>query len=134
MRQRCGQKMARRDGTNGRTFEWVRVFGQRAFPDTVRSRKTARQRVHSARCVRCRSNEAQRSGRLTALAVIAALKVALGDLDRISAWTMVNGFVNADPGYAKTTFMLNPFSDLILDVFMRSAPTPERRSAWPLFL
>ena len=30
---------------------------------------------------------------------------------------MVNGFVNADPGYAQTTLVLNPFSDLILDVF-----------------
>ena len=30
---------------------------------------------------------------------------------------MVNGFVKADPGYAQTTLVLNPFSDLILDVF-----------------
>jgi hypothetical protein len=49
--------------------------------------------------------------------VIAALKEVLGDLDRISGWAMVNGFVNADPGYAHTTLVLNPFSDLVLDVF-----------------
>ena len=30
---------------------------------------------------------------------------------------MVNGFVNADPGFAQTTLVLNPFSDLIVDVF-----------------
>ena len=60
---------------------------------------------------------AQESARLTALAVIAGLKHAIGDLDRIAGWAMVNGFVNADPGYAQTTLVLNPFSDLILDVF-----------------
>ena len=60
---------------------------------------------------------AQQSARLTALAVIAGLTRAIGDLDRIAGWTMVNGFVNADPGYAQTTLVLNPFSDLILDVF-----------------
>jgi enamine deaminase RidA (YjgF/YER057c/UK114 family) len=49
--------------------------------------------------------------------VIAGLKHAIGDLDRIAGWAMVNGFVNADPGYAQTTLVLNPFSDLILDVF-----------------
>ena len=60
---------------------------------------------------------AQESARLTALAVIAGLKQAIGDLDRIAGWAMVNGFVNANPGYAQTTLVMNPFSDLILDVF-----------------
>ena len=30
---------------------------------------------------------------------------------------MVHGFVNADPGYPQTTVVLNPFSDLVLDLF-----------------
>ena len=60
---------------------------------------------------------AQESARLTALAVFAALKQAVGDLDRIAGWGIVNGFVNADPGYAQTTLVLNPFSDLVLQVF-----------------
>jgi hypothetical protein len=51
------------------------------------------------------------------LAVIAGLEEAIGDLDRVAGWAMVNGFVNADPGFAQTTLVLNPFSDLILDVF-----------------
>jgi enamine deaminase RidA (YjgF/YER057c/UK114 family) len=62
-------------------------------------------------------DQAQASAKLTALAVIAALKNALGDLDRISAWTVVNGFVNADPGYAQTTLVLNLFSKVIIEVF-----------------
>lgn len=60
---------------------------------------------------------AQASARLTALAVLAGLKEAIGDLDRISGWAIVNGFVNADSGYAQTTLVLNPFSDLLLEVF-----------------
>ena len=51
------------------------------------------------------------------MAVIAGLKSAIGDLDRIAGWATVSGFVNADPGYAQTTLVLNPFSDLMIDVF-----------------
>jgi YjgF/chorismate_mutase-like, putative endoribonuclease len=51
------------------------------------------------------------------LAVIASLKHAVRDLDRIAGWTMVDGIVNADPGYAQTILVLHPFSDLVLDVF-----------------
>jgi enamine deaminase RidA (YjgF/YER057c/UK114 family) len=61
--------------------------------------------------------QAQRSAQLTALAVLASLKEAIGDLDRIVAWVTVNGFVNADPGYEQTTLVLNSFSDQILEVF-----------------
>lgn len=60
---------------------------------------------------------AQESARLTALAVLSALKRTLGDLDKVAAWLTVNGFVNADPGYDRTTLVLNPFSELILDLF-----------------
>jgi hypothetical protein len=56
---------------------------------------------------------AEESVRLTALAVNFGLQQAIGDLDRIAAWAMLNGWVNADPGYAETTLVFNPFSDLI---------------------
>lgn len=61
--------------------------------------------------------EAQQSARLTGLAILAALKSALGDLDRITAWLTIDGFINADPGYSQTTLVLNPLSELILNVF-----------------
>ncbi|MEQ3551662.1 RidA family protein [Pseudonocardia nematodicida] len=61
--------------------------------------------------------DAQASARRAGLALIASLRRAIGDLDRVQAWTMVNGFVNADPGYGQTTAVLNPLSDLLLDVF-----------------
>lgn len=60
---------------------------------------------------------AQDSARLATLAVLASLKTALGDLDRVEAWLIVNGFVNADAAYAQTTAVLNPFSELVLDLY-----------------
>ena len=61
--------------------------------------------------------EAQHSARLAALAVLASLRNSLGDLDRGSAWLMVNGYVNAEPGYQQTTAVIHPFSELIIDLY-----------------
>jgi hypothetical protein len=44
---------------------------------------------------------AQESARLATLAILASLKRSVGDLDRVTAWLMVNVFVNADPGYPR---------------------------------
>ena len=30
---------------------------------------------------------------------------------------MVNGYVNAEPGYQQTTAVINPFSELIIDLY-----------------
>lgn len=57
------------------------------------------------------------AARQTALAILASLRQELGDLDRIAAWLMVWATVNADPGFANTTQVINGFSDLILAVF-----------------
>jgi enamine deaminase RidA (YjgF/YER057c/UK114 family) len=100
-------------------FEWVRVRGTRAFvsghgplnPDGTPAAPFGK--VPSDVPLEV----AQESARLTALAVLASLKQAIGDLDRIAGWGVVNGFVNADSGYAQTTLVLNPFSDLILELF-----------------
>jgi hypothetical protein len=35
--------------------------------------------------------------------MLASLKRELGDLDRVTAWLMVYGMVNAEPGYGQTT-------------------------------
>jgi len=101
------------------SFEWVRIRGNRVFvsghgplaPDGTPAGPFGK--VPSEVPLEA----AQESARLTALAVIAGLQEAIGDLDRVAGWAMVNGFVNADPGFAQTTLVLNPFSDLILDVF-----------------
>lgn len=60
---------------------------------------------------------AQEAARSTALAMLASLKRELGDLDRVTAWLMVYGMVNAEPGYGQTTNVLNGFSDLIRELY-----------------
>ncbi len=61
--------------------------------------------------------DAQRSARLAALAMLASLRTALDDLDRITAWLTIDGHVNAEPGYGETTAVINPVSDLIVELY-----------------
>ena len=61
--------------------------------------------------------QAQDWTRLATLAILSSLKASLGDLDRVTAWLMVNGFINAEPGYSQTTGVMNPLSDLILELY-----------------
>lgn len=59
----------------------------------------------------------QQAARATALSILASIKREIGDLDRVTAWLMVYGMVNAEPGYTYTTNAINGFSDLILELF-----------------
>lgn len=81
--------------------------------------------------------EAQASARSVGLALVGSLQRAVGGLDLVQAWMVVNGFVNAGPGYDQTTAVLNPISDLLLDVFEdrgRHARTAIGVAALPLNL
>ncbi|MFE0626308.1 RidA family protein [Streptomyces sp. NPDC058864] len=62
-------------------------------------------------------SEAYDAARSTALAVLASLRAALGDLDRVVAWLRVFGMVNAAPGFASAPAVVNGFSDLILELW-----------------
>jgi enamine deaminase RidA (YjgF/YER057c/UK114 family) len=57
--------------------------------------------------------EAYTAAGATALAMLASLKRALGDLDRVTAWLRVFGMVNAAPGFNRTPAVINGFSDVI---------------------
>ncbi len=57
------------------------------------------------------------AARLTGLSMLGSLQRALGDLDRIVAWTRVFGMVNSAPGFNRQPTVINGFSDLILEVF-----------------
>jgi enamine deaminase RidA (YjgF/YER057c/UK114 family) len=72
--------------------------------------------------------EGQLAARKVALAIIGDLQRELGDLDRITAWMMVSGFINADAGYGQTTLVMNGFSDLILELFDREVGDHARSS------
>ena len=100
-------------------FDWVRVIGERCVlsghgplagdgsPAGPFGRVPSEVPLEAA----------QESARLTVLAMLGALRLALGSLDRVRDWVTLTGFVNADPGYAQTTAVLNPASDVLLDVF-----------------
>ena len=57
------------------------------------------------------------AAKLTGLAILASLKRALGDLDRIAAWTRVFGMVNSAPGFVRQPAVINGFSELVLELF-----------------
>jgi enamine deaminase RidA (YjgF/YER057c/UK114 family) len=97
-------------------FPWVRVFGDRAYvsghgplqPDGTPW--PARGKVGAA----LTEAEAYDAARATGLAMLASLRSALGDLDRVTAWLRVFGMVNAAPGFNRTPAVVNGFSDLII--------------------
>jgi enamine deaminase RidA (YjgF/YER057c/UK114 family) len=54
------------------------------------------------------------AARATALSMLASLDQALGDLDRVTGWLKVLGFVKCAEGFNVTPAAINGFSDLIL--------------------
>jgi enamine deaminase RidA (YjgF/YER057c/UK114 family) len=63
------------------------------------------------------AEEGYQSARLVALAHLASLKRALGDLDRVTAWLRVFAMVNAAPEFNQTPLVTNGYSDLILELY-----------------
>ena len=63
------------------------------------------------------AEEGYQSARLVALAHLASLKRALGDLDRITAWLRVFAMVNVAPEFNQTPLVTNGYSDLILKLY-----------------
>jgi enamine deaminase RidA (YjgF/YER057c/UK114 family) len=54
---------------------------------------------------------------LTALNVLATIERELGNLDQVSCWLKINGYVNAVPGFTEQARVVNGFSDLILKLY-----------------
>jgi enamine deaminase RidA (YjgF/YER057c/UK114 family) len=54
------------------------------------------------------------AARAAGLSLLASLRHALGDLDRVTAWIKVLGFVKCADGFDATPAVINGFSDLIL--------------------
>lgn len=72
--------------------------------------------------------EGYRAAGLTALSILASLRLALGDLDRVTEWLKVVGYVQSAPGFEQNAKVVNGFSDLIVELWgdsgrhARSAP------------
>jgi enamine deaminase RidA (YjgF/YER057c/UK114 family) len=100
-------------------FSWVRVHGDRAYvsghiglnPDGSIAGPLGKVGADLT------EEEGYRAARLTALAILASLKTALGDLDRVTAWLRAFGMVNGAPGFDRFPMVINGFSDLIIEVY-----------------
>jgi enamine deaminase RidA (YjgF/YER057c/UK114 family) len=57
------------------------------------------------------------AARLCGLSMLAALKETLGDLDRVTGWLRVVGYVNCTAGFPHTFVVVNGFSDLIFELW-----------------
>jgi len=72
--------------------------------------------------------EGYHGARLTGLSILASLKHALGDLDRVTRWLRAVGYVQTAPGFHDNAKVVNGFSDLIVEIWgeagrhARSAP------------
>jgi enamine deaminase RidA (YjgF/YER057c/UK114 family) len=100
-------------------FAWVRTRGNRTYISGHSARRPDGSMAGPFGKVPSEVSleAAQEAARLTALSILASLKRELGDLDRVTAWLMVQGMVNADPGYGQTTNVINGFSDLIIELY-----------------
>jgi enamine deaminase RidA (YjgF/YER057c/UK114 family) len=61
--------------------------------------------------------QAYDAARATALSMLASLKRELGDLDRVTGWIKLLGFVKCAEGFDATPAVINGFSDLLLEVW-----------------
>lgn len=59
----------------------------------------------------------QRAARACAINLIAQVKAALGDLDKVVRVVRLGGFINSAPGYGDGPKVMNGASDLMVEVF-----------------
>jgi enamine deaminase RidA (YjgF/YER057c/UK114 family) len=111
-------------------FAWVRLRGNRAYisghialnPDGSVAEPLDKVGAEVS------AEEGYLSARRVALAHLASLKRALGDLDRVTAWLHVFAMVNAAPGFNQTPLVTNGYSDLILELYGPEVGTHARSS------
>ena len=61
--------------------------------------------------------DGQKAARACAVNLLAQVKVALGDLDKVSRVVRLGGFVNSAPGFLEGPRVMNGASDLMVEVF-----------------
>ncbi len=103
---------------------WIRVRGNRAFisghgpqnPDG--SIPGPLGKVGSSNGDDVTPEQAYQAARLDTQSIW-GLKRELGDLDGVTAWLMVNRFVNVASGFTQTTAVVNGCSEIILELYGR---------------
>ena len=73
----------------------------------------------------------QEAARLCAINLLAQLKSAVGDLDRVTRCVRLGGFINAVPTFAALAPVMNGASDLMVEVLGEGAAMPAPPSASP---
>ena len=61
--------------------------------------------------------DGQKAARASAVAVLAQIKVALGDLDKVMRVVRLGGFINSTPDFLETPKVMNGASDLMVTAF-----------------
>jgi enamine deaminase RidA (YjgF/YER057c/UK114 family) len=61
--------------------------------------------------------DGQKAARACAINILAQLKVALGDLDKVVRVVRLGGFVNSTPNFLEGPRVMNGASDLMIEVF-----------------
>jgi hypothetical protein len=118
-----------RDGLH-MPFAWVRVRGSRAYISghVACNRDGTLARPLGKVGTEVSPEQGYVSARLVALAHLASLKRAIGNLDRVTAWLRVFAMVNVAPGFYETPLVTNGYSDLILELYGPDAGAHARSS------
>ncbi len=100
-------------------FSWVRVRGKRVYVSGHIALDLDGSVAEPLGKVGAEVSEAAgyQAARLAALAALASIERAIGDLDRISAWLRVFGMVNTGPDFNRYPLVINGYSDLIIELF-----------------
>jgi enamine deaminase RidA (YjgF/YER057c/UK114 family) len=61
--------------------------------------------------------DGQKAARACAINLLAQVKAALGDLDRVARVVRLGGFINSEPTFLEGPKVMNGASDLVVDVF-----------------
>jgi enamine deaminase RidA (YjgF/YER057c/UK114 family) len=98
-------------------FELVRVHGDLAYVSGHGPFDGDRQLYKGSVGGEVSVEEGYAAARATALAVLASLKQELGELDRVTGWVKLLGFVKCAEGFDVTPAAINGFSDLVLELW-----------------
>jgi enamine deaminase RidA (YjgF/YER057c/UK114 family) len=94
-----------------RTGNLLIVSGQLCFD--AEGKLAARGKVGSAVSI----EDGQKAARLCAINVLAQIKAALGDLDKVVRVVRLGGFINCEPTFLETPKVMNGASDLMVTAF-----------------
>lgn len=100
-------------------FEFVHIIGSRALisghglqnPDGSFARPLGKLGAELS------VEQGYHAAHLTALSILGSLKRAIGNLDRVRAWSRIFGMVNSAPSFDMQPSVINGFSDLILKLY-----------------